>query len=354
MINADNLADAARFRLNRLDFPWAFDARKQSFAQWRAATLELVHSVLETADLVVPQAAVVDTVSFGDHSTHHLRLSLAEDETADAYFLAPHAPGRFPAVLLLHDHGSEFRIGKEKMIAPWGDPAALALHQNWIARLYGGRAVGVGLVRRGYAVLCVDAIGWGSRVGNGYEAQQALAANLMQTGTSLAAVIAREDVQAVKFLAAHPLVDPTRIATLGFSFGGFRAWQTAALSDGIAATVSANWMGSLAGLLQPSNNMLRGQSAFYMLHPSLAGKLDFPDIAALIAPRPAAFLAGKTDRHFPPQAVTPAFSSMAAVWLAAEAQDRLHVEWHDGGHSFDAIKQEQAFDWLDKSLGRCG
>ena len=100
-----------------------------------------------------------------------------------------------------------FGIGKEKLIEPWDDPEAAALHRDWSARFYGGRSLGAELVRRGYCVMCADALGWGSRQGNGYASQQALAANLMQVGTSLAAVVAREDVQAAAYLTAHPQVD---------------------------------------------------------------------------------------------------------------------------------------------------
>jgi hypothetical protein len=44
-------------------------------------------------------------------------------------------------------------------------------------------------------VLAADALGWGSRQGNGYDAQRALAANLMQFGLTFAGVIAAEDAQ---------------------------------------------------------------------------------------------------------------------------------------------------------------
>ncbi len=85
------------------------------------------------------------------------------------------------------------------------------------------------LVRRGYCVMCVDAIGWGSRQGNGYASQQALAANLMQVGTSLAAVVAREDVQAAAYLMAHPQVDATRVAAVWLLL-----WRISRMADGSA------------------------------------------------------------------------------------------------------------------------
>ena len=213
--------------------------------------------------------------------------------------LLPPGPGPHPAVLLLHDHGSAFAIGKEKVITPWDDPARAAEAAAWQARLYDGVSLGEALVARGFAVLAADALGWGSRQGNGYDAQQALAANLMQFGLTLAGVIAAEDAQLVRWLARHPAVDARRVGVLGFSFGGYRAWQAAALCPEVAAGVAASWMGRLGDLMRPGGNQLRGQSAFAMLHPALGGRLDYPDVAGLAAPKPMLFLSGRHDRHFP-------------------------------------------------------
>jgi hypothetical protein len=43
-------------------------------------------------------------------------------------------------VLLLHDHGSKFDIGKEKLVRPWHDDTRLASAQAW-ADTYFKRAV---------------------------------------------------------------------------------------------------------------------------------------------------------------------------------------------------------------------
>ena len=115
-----------------------------------------------------------------------LRAVFPTGAATEALMLLPPGPGPHPAVLLLHDHGSEFAIGKEKVITPWDDPARAAEAAAWQARLYDGVSLGEALVARGFAVLAADALGWGSRQGNGYAAQQALAANLMQFGLTLA------------------------------------------------------------------------------------------------------------------------------------------------------------------------
>jgi dienelactone hydrolase len=284
----------------------------------------------------------------GDHAALHLSLTLIQDLPTEAILLLPKGRGPFPAVLALHDHGSEFAIGKEKCIPPIGGPKAQA--RGWHARFFAGQPMGQELARRGYVVLSVDALGWGARQGNGYESQQALAANLMQLGESPAGIMALEDQRALQFLSQLPQVDAMRLAVVGFSLGAFRAWQLAALSPLVAATIASGWMASLPHLMVPGNNHLRGQSAFWMTHPGLHRHLDLPDVAALSAPRPMFVQVGKADHLFPALAVQAAFETLSSVWQAHGAPDRLALSRPEGGHVFGPDRQTLAFDWLDQAL----
>jgi hypothetical protein len=44
-----------------------------------------------------------------------------------------------------------------------------------------------------------------------------------------------------------------------------------------------------------------------MLHPALGGRLDYPDVAGLAAPKPMLFLSGYNDRHYPAEVAEPPF-----------------------------------------------
>ncbi|WP_045560866.1 dienelactone hydrolase family protein [Streptomyces sp. FxanaA7] len=265
--------------------------------------------------------------------------------------LTPHGTGPFPAVLLLHDHGAKFDIGKEKLVRPWSDESRLASAQAWADRYFSGRFVGDELARRGYVVLAVDALGWGDRGPTTYEEQQALASNLYNLGSSLAGLMAREDVRAAGFLAGLDRVDRRRVAALGFSMGAFRAWQTAALSDDIAAAASVCWMTGLKEVMVPGNNILRGQSSYYMLHPGLARHLDFPDVASIGAPKPMLFLHGGQDPLFTEEGVRVAHEKMRAVWRSRHAGERLDLRIRpDLGHVFTAPQQDEVVDWFDSVL----
>lgn len=292
----------------------------------------------------------------GAYLARKLSLKLGVHSHVTAYFLLPKGQGPFPAVLLLHDHGARFDIGKEKLVQPWGDEARERSAAEWAGRYFSGRFIGDELAQRGYAVLALDALGWGERSSPGFErdSQQALASNLFNLGSSWAGLIATEDRRAAEFLAGLPGVDSSQVAALGFSMGALRAWQVAALSPQIKAAVAVNWMATLQGLMVPGNNQLKGQSAFAMLHPHLARYLDYPDVAALAAPKPMLMFAGAQDPLFPLDAVQQAYGKMAQVWAAYGAAEHLQTCIWPGGHQFTAPQQQAAFDWLDRALKRRG
>ncbi|AUH63642.1 dienelactone hydrolase family protein [Paracoccus zhejiangensis] len=317
--------------------------------EWRERGLALMRDLaLPDLPMSAPAWTVEAEEDRGTHLLQSLTLHLAEGWDAPALFLRPKTSAPCPAVLMLHDHGSEFALGKEKCLTPPGpsDPRVAA----WADRFFGGQVPGDELARRGFAVLAADAPGWGERPGNGYEAQQALAANLMAIGMSPAGLMAWEDARAVEILAQLPGVESGRIAAVGFSLGGFRSWQVAALSPQVRAAVSMSWMASLPALLVPGNNQTRGQSAFWMTHPVLMRHLDLPDIAALAAPKPLWVEVGRADHLFPDAAVDPAYAKLRSVWTAWGAAEHLSLHRPETGHSFLPDRQAAAFDWLQVAL----
>jgi dienelactone hydrolase len=294
--------------------------------------------------------ALQDSVDRGDFLAQRVAFNVTAESRITALVLEPKGEGPFPAALLLHDHGSRFDIGKEKGIRPWYDDARLAASRDWSDRYFSCLFPGEELARRGYVVVATDALGWGDRIGNGYEAQQALACNLFNLGGSLAGLVAAEDIRSARFAMTLPKVDPDRLVAVGFSFGAFRAWQLAALSDDVKAAVAVCWMATLNGLMVPGNNQLRGQSAWYMTHPGLVKCLDYPDVAALAAPKPLYFMSGEDDPLFPQQAVQPAYEQMQRVWSAFGKPENLRTELWPGGHVFTRDRQQAAFDWLASCL----
>ncbi|MBT2411365.1 dienelactone hydrolase family protein [Streptomyces sp. ISL-12] len=352
-----NLPDFHQALKDELRFPLAWGTSPvRDFRAWRRTARRTVEEHLLVDDQQgTPYDPEFTEGPEGDgYRRQSVTLSLTRHTRVRGSLLTPHGTGPFPAVLLLHDHGAKFDIGKEKCVrpwAPWDDGTRLASAQAWADKLLDGRFVGDELARRGYVVLCLDALGWGDRGPVTYEQQQALAANLYNLGSSLAGLMAREDARAAGFLAGLDRVDARRVAAVGFSMGAYRAWQTAALSDDIAAAVSVCWMTGLKEMMVPGNNTLRGQSAYYMLHPGLARHLDIPDVASIAAPRPMFFVDGERDTLFTPDGVAAAYAKLRAVWDSRRAGHRLRTDlWPGVGHVFTAPMQDEVFAWLDSVL----
>ncbi len=322
------------------------------FTQWKSDSRKILRQALLTPDSTIAFAAEkLDQQDRGSYVAEKIAFNIKDESRVQGLLLTPKRKGPHPAIVLLHDHGSKFDIGKEKMIRPWGDSVQLASAQAWSDKFFSGKFIGDELAKRGYVVLSIDALGWGDRGPMSYEQQQALASNFFNLGRSLAGNMAYEDMRTVDFMATMPSVDRQRIGALGFSMGAYRAWQLAALSDKVAATAAISWFGSYQGLMTPGNNVLRGQSAFYMLHPGIANKLDFPDIASLAAPKPMLLFNGGKDKLFPSEAVEQAYSKVHAIWRSQNAESRLITRsWPTLGHVFYQEQQDVVFPWLDRWL----
>jgi len=301
---------------------------------------------------IVPfDPVVIDSEDRGTYIARKVVFNVTGYSRVLALMLVPKSPGPHPAVLLLHDHGAYFKLGKEKVIRPFNVSPEIIDDANRFAKLcYGNNFIGDELAKRGYACLALDMLNWGDRQGAGYEGQQALASNLLNLGGSFAGLIAYEDMSAATFLAQQPEVDSTRIAAVGLSVGSFRTWQVAALSPHIAAGVAVCWMSTRVALMTPGNNQTGGQSAFTCSHPGLAKYLDYADVASIACPKPMMFINGTADDLFPIESVNEAYAEMHKVWDSQNVSDKLITRWYDSPHEFNQTMQSDAFSWLDQVL----
>ena len=263
-----------------------------------------------------------------------------------------------PAVLLLHDHGAEFRLGRHKYL-----PAAFfqepALVTHWQQRYFSGVALAELLVGAGFVVLVADAPGFGERDALRYDEQQRLAARLLAKGLSLAGVMAREDQALARWLAKQT---GQGVMAVGFSMGGFRALQQAALTAEVTGAVSIGWFNSLRFLRADQNNFSKGQSSFYLIHPGLNQALDLPDQWLLAAPKPLLILMGAKDPLMPPAEVAQAFQTLSLGYHFATEQNavgdkltnsepRSTAAWcHRPALATDAASGHDAGHWYQQRL----
>lgn len=341
----------------QLTFPLAWGkAEETDFDAWKVRARNRLMECMENIPSA-PEAyglEVTDRERREGYEARKIVFNLSGWCRVPAYLLIPDGEGPFPAIVLLHDHGAHFSIGKEKMVRPIHvAPEVMKDADQWVDRYYDGQYTGDYLARHGYVVLAVDALLWGERgrkEGASYDVQQALASNFLQMGTSWGAFIHMDDVRSAEFLASLPFVDKERVGCLGFSMGAYRSWMLGALTDAVRASASVCWMNTTECLMTPTNNQNKGGSAYAMLVPGLRRYLDYPHVASIACPKPTLLFNGTRDKLFPVEGVNDAYREMESVWKSQGASDRLVTRLWDETHFFNREMQQAVLAFFDRWL----
>lgn len=338
-----------------LTYPLAWgNSPVKNFKKWRKqARAEVLNAMLAPPPYITDyRTEIIAEEQRDGYSARKISFNLTGYSRVSAYLLVPDGKGPFPAVVLLHDHGGHYTIGKEKMIRPFAiDKAILDDADGWARNCYGGQYVGDYLAAHGYVVISVDALYWGERgrkEGADGSKYADVAGNFMMLGRSLSAFMNYEDIYTTDYLATFPEVDSKRIACMGFSMGGYRAWMLSALSDKIRAGAAICWMTTTD--CQFSWEYGRERGGFANMLPGIRRYLDYPHIASIACPKPMFFLNGEHDGLFPVVGVKAAFEEMHKVWKEQSADERLKTELWDMPHDCGVKVQRAILDFFDKWL----
>lgn len=70
--------------------------------------------------VAAPEMTVTGTENRGNYECRSVEFDVGNDERIKGYLLVPDraADEKCPAIILLHDHGARFDIGKEKLVRP--------------------------------------------------------------------------------------------------------------------------------------------------------------------------------------------------------------------------------------------
>ena len=151
------------------------------------------------------QATIASSRAHGAHRLHEIALTI-NGAAITGLFMLPDGPGPHPAVLYAHAHGNRYTIGADELIL--GRPALQGPYGPALADL-------------GIASLAIDLAPFGARQAQAAEA--ALAKAALWHGTPMMGQMLAELAAAFGWLAAQPMIDGARIATLGLSMGGTHA-----------------------------------------------------------------------------------------------------------------------------------
>lgn len=248
----------------------------------------------------------------------------------DLYLPQPLADGeRRAAVLALHPTGA---LGKRIVAGEGPNP---------------NRQYAVELAQRGYVVVAPDYPSFGEYQGYDFQSDRYV------SGTMKGIVNHR---RCVDLLQSLPQVDPERIGVIGHSLGGHNAMFVAAFDERIQAIVSScGWDpfhfyygGKIAGWT--SDRYMPRLRDVYGLDPDQV-PFDFYEVVAALAPRPFLSISPTEDSNFDVKGVEKAIPRAREVYKLLGAEQALQLRTPKCGHDFPTEMRQEAYEFLDRSLG---
>ena len=205
---------------------------------------------------------------------------------------------------------------------------------------------GIWFAQHGYACLIIDTIHRGEIEGIHHGTYQYGMWWWNSRGYTSAGIEAWNSIRALDYLATRPEVDMERIGITGRSGGGVYSWWTAAIDDRIQVAVP------VAGMTDLQNQVVDGVvdghcDCMFMVN---TYRWDFPQIAALMAPRPLLIANTDKDSIFPLDGVVRLHSQVREIYDLYEASDRLGLLITEGPHKDTQDLQVPTFRWFNRFL----
>jgi hypothetical protein len=165
-------------------------------------------------------------------------------------------------------------------------------------------------------------------------------------GYTPAGVEAWNCIRALDYLETRPEVDTERFGVTGRSGGGAYSWWIAALDERIKVAVP------VAGITSLQNHVVDGCieghcDCMFMVN---TYRWDFPQVAALVAPRPLLISNTDKDRIFPLDGVYDVYVKTRRIYELYRATDKIGLHITEGPHKDTQELRAHAFVWFDRYL----
>ena len=341
-----------------------------------AAAQDLADALGVPAAVTRPDVTVHWAETYDGVTTSQLSWQLGFGPRTTGWLVRPAGTsGPLPGVLALHCHGGNKFGGADRLVElPESHPSAAAAR----AGHYDGLALATEVARAGFAVLAHDTFAWGSRrfdlsvppwrTASALEARKsqwredgveptdadlynaaagfhedtvAKAAGLL--GTSMAGMVAHDDLAALDILGSFPGVDPARLGCIGFSGGGGRSLTLAGLSPRIKSYVVTCMMATFGSLLPAYLDA----HSWLLQTPGLWKLGDWPELTAASGADGFLVQYALADQLFPEDGMREAHRILESIHPAGSYTGSF---W-PGGHVFTAEMQNEAISYLSRALG---
>lgn len=255
--------------------------------------------------------------------------------TANLYVPKP-APKKAPAILYVCGHGNVVKDG-----VSYGSKVYYQRHPAWFAS-------------HGYVCLILDTLQLGEVPGEHHGTYRKNWWWWQSRGYTPGGVELWNAMRTLDYLGTRPEVDAKKIGVTGRSGGGATSWWVAAGDDRPACFVPVAGIADLRSHLSEGypgrleTGVVAGHcDCMFMVNTS---RWDFPQVAALAAPRPTLLGNSDIDDIFPVPGYRRIAEKVRKVYDALGAKDHFDLIETKGKHEDTPELRVAAFKWMNRWL----
>ena len=233
-----------------------------------------------------------------------------------------------PTILYLSGHGPVVSNG-----VSYGNKVAYQHHGAWFAR-------------NGYVCLITDTVELGEIQGQHHGTYRDHAWWWNSRGYTPAGVEAWSSIRALDYLSTRRDVDTNRFGVTGRSGGGAYSWWTAALDERVKVAAP------VAGITDLRNHIVDGAVEGHCdcMFTVNTYRWDYPQIAAMVAPRALLICNSDNDWIFPLDGVERLHRKVKMVYESYGAATNLGLLITEGPHKDTQDLQLPVFRWFNRKL----
>lgn len=276
----------------------------------------------------VTRPVVHDTSVCDGYDRALVSFDAPDGGSIQAFLFRPHGVRLGGGVVFLHQHASDWALGKSEVAGLGGDPL---------------QAFGPALARAGVLVLAPDAVGFESRRGPGGDWLQYYnhAMHRLVRGELLMTTILGDVAAAVTALAE---LGAERTGLAGHSHGGNLTLFAAALDERVAFACASGAACSYREKLAAGTGL-----EMALVIPGFATRFDVDDLLRCIAPRPTFVVSSDGDPYSAD--AEDLVRRARPAWVAAGAEGALEHLRTVGPHALDAARHDAIVAWLAARAG---